>query len=396
MKWLKRDQEKEYWLLGSVFLNLFFSVAKLFWGLHFSSTVVTVDGIHSVTDVFGAILIFMALRIAGRKSRRFPFGLNKLEDMAAILGGLAIVFAGYEIIRNAFFIKGISTPENIWETLLFILAIIILELVFYHFEHKAAKRLDSPGVRADAVNWLGDIGTSVVVLAGILGHYLSVPYAQKVAVVLIVVMILYSAYGILRDAVLTLLDASVDSSTLQKASQIIRRFPEVSHTEKLFIRRSGSLLIADIVLQVNQKSMHGAHLLIDKIEQSLYKEIKNLDTVTIHYEPGHKSFILIAMLLDESKGHIASSFDKTAWIQIKQISADGEILHIDIIPNPVSSIPKGKAIHLAAWLINQQIDKLIFDPEDMENDLKTLFSALGIEIIENPHSFQNEQSTHET
>lgn len=381
MKSLKASREKEYWLLVSLFLNLFFSVIKLFWGLHFSSTVVLVDGIHSISDVLGAVLILIALRISGRKSRLFPFGLNKLEDMAAIFGGLAIVFAGYEIIRSAFFIHGIKSPTNVGDTVLFISLIVVLECVFYYFERKAAKRLESPGVKADAANWLGDIGTSVVVLAGILGHYFSIPYAEKVAVVLIVVMILYSAFGILKDAVLTLLDASVDIETMQKARHIIRRFPEVSRIDRLYIRRSGSLLIADIVLQVNQKSMEEAHLLIDKIEQSLYSEIPNLDTVTIHYEPGQKNYSQIAILLDETQKNIATSFHNTAWIEIKQISADGKLLHSNMIPNPVIDLPKGKAIRLAAWLIERKIDKLIFNPKDMEEDLRTLFTALGIKIV---------------
>lgn len=381
MKSLKASREKEYWLLASVFLNLFFSVTKLLWGLHFSSTVVLVDGIHSISDVFGAFLIFMALRISGRKTRLFPFGLNKLEDMAAVLGGVAIVFAGYEIIRDAFFRHGIKSPTNILGTSLFILGIIILEFLFYFFERKAAKRLESPGVKADAVNWMGDIGTSFVVLAGIVGYYFSIPYAEKVAVVLIVIMILYSAFGILRDAILTLLDASVDVETMHKARHIIRRFPEVSRIDKLYIRRSGSMLIADIVLQVNQKSMEKAHLLIDKIEQNLYSEIPNLDTVTIHYEPVQKNYSLIAILLDDSKINIATSFRNTAWIEIKQVDAEGKLLRTNTVPNPVADMPNGKAVRLAAWLIEQKINKLIFDPEDIEADLKTLFNALGIEIV---------------
>jgi len=380
MKLHKASREKEYWLLASVFLNLFFSITKLFWGLHFSSTVVLVDGIHSISDVFGAFLIFMALRFSGRKSRLFPFGLNKLEDMAAILGGLSIVFAGYEIIRNAFFVHGIKSPTNILSTFFFITGIIIFEFLFYFFERKAAKRMESPGVKADAVNWLGDIGTSIVVLAGIMGYYFSIPHAQKVAVILIVIMILYSAFGILRDAFLTLLDASVDPETIRKARQIIRKFTEVSLIDKLYIRRSGSLLIADIVLQVNQKSMEGAHLVIDKIEKNLYHEIPNLDTVTIHYEPGGKHHSKTALLLDDTKKNIATSFHNTTWIELKEIGDDGKLLYTHTVPNPVKKLSKGKAIRLAAWLIEQKIDRLIFNPEDMEDDLKTLFNALGIEI----------------
>ena len=282
MLWFKKEREREGWLVGSILLNLFFSAAKLFWGWWVGVTVVTADGIHSISDVFGAFLLFLALRYAGHRSKRFPFGMNKLEDMAATLGSFAIILAGYGIIRTVFFSHGIKTPENIWETLIFILVLIALEFVFYFFERKAARRLDSPGVKADALNWLGDMGASGVVIAGILGYHFSIPYAQEVAVVIIVLMVFYGAYEIFRDAVLSLLDASVDTQTLRKARSVIDSFPDVVKTERLFIRRSGSVLIADIVLQVKEKNIQSAHLLVDRIEQSLHRQIPNLTIITIH------------------------------------------------------------------------------------------------------------------
>ncbi|MBN2637890.1 MAG: cation diffusion facilitator family transporter [Bacteroidales bacterium] len=383
MSWFKKEKEREYWLMASVWLNLFLSAIKLFWGWQFHSTVVTADGIHSISDVFGAFFVFMALRFAGHKSKRFPFGLNKLEDLAATLGGIAIVFAGYEIIRSAFFSSGIQSPENIWGTTFFILVVIIIEAAFYFYERKASIRLKSPGVKTDAVNWLGDIGSSFIVLAGIIGFHFSIPYAEKAAVVVIVVMIFYGAYGILRDALLSLLEASVDKETLKQARDTIKRYPEVSHIEKLFIRRSGSILIADIVLQVKQRSMQSAHLQVDKIEGQLRKEIPNLAHVTIHYEPEKKPYFKIAVLLDENTIDIATSFNKTVWIKMLRYNENGILFQEEVLQNPVAPEAKGKAIRLAAWLIKQDVEKVIFNPEDLRDDIKTLFSAMGIEIKKN-------------
>ncbi len=382
MLWFKKERERESWLVASILLNLFFSAAKLFWGWWVGSTIVTADGIHSISDVFGAFLLFLALRYAGRKSRRFPFGMNKLEDMAATLGSFAIVLAGYGIIRTVFFSHGIKTPENIWGTLIFMLALIALEFVFYFFERKAARRLDSPGVRADALNWLGDMGASGVVIAGILGYHFSIPYAQEVAVVIIVLMIFYGAYEILRDAVLSLLDASVDTQTLRKARSVIDGFPDVVKTERLFIRRSGSVLIADIVLQVKEKNIQSAHLLVDRIEQKLHWQIPNLSIITIHYEPEHKPFTKVAILLDESKKNIAEIFGKSAWIEIREIDTNGETRRNESVRNPVAQGQRGKAIKLAAWLINQRVDQIVINLIDLEEDLQTLFSALGIEVTD--------------
>jgi cation diffusion facilitator family transporter len=374
--------------MASVWLNLFLSLVKLFWGWRFHSTVITADGIHSISDVAGAFFVFMALRFAGHKSKRFLMGLNKLEDLAAILGGIAIIFAGFEIIHSSFFNTGIRSPQNFWGTSVFIFVIIAIEASFYFFEKKAAKRLDSPGVKTDAVNWLGDIGASFIVLAGIVGYRFSIPYAQETAVVLIVVMIFYGAYGIIRDALLSLLEASVDNETLKKARLAIRRFPEVSHIEKLFIRRSGSILIADIVLQVKQKNMQSAHLLIDKIEDRLQHNIPNLANVTIHYEPEKKSFVKVAVLLGENQQEIATSFNKTIWIKMQRYSDSGDLLHEDQILNPVKPEQKGKAIRLAAWLIKENVERVIFDPKEVREDVKTLFEAMGIAISKSlPDSF---------
>lgn len=381
MRWFKKKREREAWLLASILLNLIFSAAKLSWGFWVGSTIITADGIHSISDVIGAFLLFLALRFAGHKSWRFPFGMNKLEDMAATLGGFAILLAGYGIIRTVFFSHGIKTPENIWGTLIFMLVLVLLEFVFYFFERKAGNRLKSPGVRADALNWLGDIGASGVVIAGIVGWHFSIPHAQEVAVVIIVLMIFYGAYEILRDAFLSLMDASVDTPTLKKAREVIDSFPDVGKTERLFIRRSGSMLFADIVLQVKEKNIDSAHLLIDKIEQELHRQIPNLAITTIHYEPEKKTFKKVALLLDESKSNIAKTFGRSAWIELKEMNSHGDLLNSKILRNPVSSDQRGKAIKLAAWLIKQQVDQIIFNPNDLEDDIRTLFSALGIQIV---------------
>ncbi len=381
MLWFKKKREREAWLLASILLNLIFSAAKLTWGFWVGSTVITADGIHSISDVIGAFLLFLALRFAGHKSWRFPFGMNKLEDMAATLGGFAILLAGYGIIRTVFFSQGIKTPENIWGTLVFMLVLVLLEFVFYFFERKAGNRLKSPGVRADALNWLGDIGASGVVIAGIVGWHFSIPYAQEVAVVIIVLMIFYGAYEILRDAFLSLMDASVDTPTLKKAKEVIDNFPDVGKTERLFIRRSGSMLFADIVLQVKEKNVDSAHLLIDKIERELHRQIPNLAITTIHYEPEKKSFKKIALLLDASKANIANTFGKASWIELREMNTHGDLLNSKLVRNPVSPEQHGKAIKLAAWLIKQQVDQIVFDPIALEADLQTLFSALGIQIV---------------
>lgn len=372
--------EKQRWLLASVLLNLLLSVAKLAWGGIAGSTIVLADGIHSISDVIGALLIFLALRYAGHKSSRFPMGLNKLEDFAATLGGVAIFFAGYAIIRSVFFDSGIRTPENTLPTLLFMSAIIVAQAVFFRLEIKAATRLRSPGVRADAVNWLGDIGAGSVVVVGILGHAFGVPYAQEAAVVVIVLMIFKGGYEVLRDGLLSLLDASADLRTVDTARKLIEKHSEITSVDKLYVRKAGSTLLASISLQVKEKNTANAHQLMDRIERELRENIAGLGMITIHYEPEHHQYKKIVTLLDADKQTIAQQFARAPWIHFQDIGPDGKVLHQSLIENPYAKDRQGKAVRLAAYLIKRNVDVLIFDPEHFEEDIRILLDSAGIEV----------------
>ena len=372
--------EKQRWLLASTLLNLFLSVAKLAWGWMAGSTIVTADGIHSISDVIGALLIFMAIRYAGHKSARFPMGLNKLEDFAATLGGAGIFVAGYAIVHSVFFENGIRTPEHIGPTLTFMLIIITVQAVFYRAEIKAAARFRSPGIHADAVNWLGDIGAGSVVVIGILGHAFSVPHAQEIAVVVIVLMIFKGGYEVLRDGLLSLLDASADLGTVEMARGIIERHTDVTGIDKLYIRRSGSAFLASISLRVKERNTSRAHQLMDTLEQELHEHIEGLDVITIHYEPEQHPFTKVATLLDDDRKTLSRKFARSPWIRIQEFGHDGNLLQQTEVANPYATEPRGKAVRLAARLIRENVDVLVFDPEAFEEDISMLLDSAGIEV----------------
>jgi divalent metal cation (Fe/Co/Zn/Cd) transporter len=118
---------------------------------------VSADGIHSLSDVFSSFLILVALCIASRSFSLFPIGLNKLENLASLIGSIAIFVAGYEIIHSIFVEGSIAISDSMEIIILFVTLIVIIEIIFYYYEKKAAKRLNSPGVETETVNWLGDM-----------------------------------------------------------------------------------------------------------------------------------------------------------------------------------------------------------------------------------------------
>jgi len=375
-----KTDEKQRWLFASTLLNAFLATAKLIWGLVFGSTLVMADGIHSMSDVFGALLIFLALRFAGHVSARFPYGLHKLEDMAAVLGGLGILFAGYEIVHSVFFVGDVQAPQQMWSTIGFIVIIGLIQMVFYYFELKAAKRMRSPGVEADAVNWLGDIGAGFVVVIGLIANHYGVAYAQEITVIIIVTMIIKGAYDVMKEGLFSLLDASMEPEVVQEIEKIVAAFSQVTQIKHLAVRRAGSVLFANIELSIDEINMTRAHETIDEIVQALHSGIDNLELATVHYGPSHPPTVKVVTLLSEDRHRWSESFGKAAYLKTTVFDKDNRVLSEEIIPNPLGTQEKGKALKLVAWMIRQRVDRIIMSPAKIDEDVLSLFDAVGIEL----------------
>ncbi|WP_292654240.1 cation diffusion facilitator family transporter [Nitratifractor sp.] len=372
--------EKKNWLLASTFLNAALAAAKLAWGWAMGSTLLIADGIHSTSDVFGALLIFLALFFANHRSKRFPNGMHKLEDMAAVLGGLGILYAGYEIIHSVFFEAGIRTPGNVWPTVAFILALLLIQALFYFFELRAAQRLGSPGVRADAINWLGDIGSGLIVVIGLVAHQYRIPYAQEVAVVFIVLMIFKGAFDVLREGLLSLLDAA-DTEIYDKVRKIVMSEPDITGIKRLYVRKSGSVYFADIEVKVAEVNAVKAHQSIDEVVQRLHAELPSLESVTIHYEPDHPPYLTVVRLLGPDKKTLSREFGRADWLEIEHWKEGRELLGRKIVQNPARKATKGKSFRLLGYLLSIHTDRIIMGPTKLDENVRELFDALDIEIV---------------
>ena len=377
---IRNSDEKQRWLLASTLLNALLAAAKLLWGWVMGSTLVMADGIHSISDVFGALLILLALHFALHKSERFPYGLHKLEDLAALVGGIGILFAGYEIVHSVFFEGDITTPDDIWMTVGFIAVIVGVQYLFYYFELKAAKRLNSPGVKADAVNWLGDIGAGAIVIIGLVSHYFAIPYSQEVAVVIIVLMIFKGAYDVIAEGLMSLLDAA-DIDLSKRAEAVILANPSVSTLNRLMVRKSGSVYFADIELSLLDTGVVKAHTTVDNIVKELHEQIPQLEAATIHYEPENADFDLIATLLDKEKKGLVDNMKDVAYLHlVKRLKDEGTLISDTIIENPVATESKGRAFRLIAWMIAHHVNTIVMKEKHIDEEIMVLFDTLGIRV----------------
>jgi hypothetical protein len=184
-------------------------------------------------------------------------------------------------------------------------------------------------------------------------------------------------YEILKTSLLSLLDASADQAIIDHARTLITQNPEIAAIDSLMIRRSGSIYIGELSLQIKENNAKKAHQIIDAIEDQLKKEINGLEIVTIHYAPIAYPTIVRALLLFEDNT-ISTQLGKTALIRFETLDHEGHILSSENFPIVHSSDAKTKPVKLIATLILKHVDEVIFGGE--HNDLVMLLDALGIAV----------------
>jgi len=276
-------QEKKKISSYSILVNLTLSLIKIIGGMVSGSAALLADGVHSLSDLAASASVYVGIIISNKKSKTFPFGLYKVENLVALVSAFAIFFAGYEIAKDVFF--GESQPIKDLRVALIVIGITVLITYFYaRYEKKMAIKLNSPSLKADAEHIKADFYTALVVLAGILFQYYGFEWGEKIAVLIVVFFIFHSGFEILKEAIKVLLDASVDHETVQKVSDILKNEKAINKINYITGRNSGSYKFLQLDVDLKTDSLSEAHKIAHNIEQKIKKEMPFVEKVIVHYE----------------------------------------------------------------------------------------------------------------
>jgi cation diffusion facilitator family transporter len=365
--------------LFSTLLNLVLVLLKSGFAILSGSVAVMAEAIHSFTDVIGSLTVLMGISISKRKSPSFPWGLYKVENIGAIVSSFFVLLMAYELGRNVFFSEANEIAHRAISVAVLSLMTVPVFL-FARYEKKKAEELNSPGLLADAQNWMADIAPLVVVTIGFASSAIYSP-ADKIASAIIIVFIVKAGYDIVKNSMKSLLDASVDAKTIEKMRTIVNSFNEVVEITELNARNSGSFIFVLLNLRLTLKKLKEAHETADRIEQAIKKEIPFVDRVTIHYEPEKREFIRYAVSISDREGTLSRHFGSAPMIGIwAENISDGNVLSHEILDNPFLQMEKGKGIKLAEFLVENGVNVLYIMKPFEGKGPEYVFSNAEIEV----------------
>ncbi len=316
---LNIQKEKERWALGSLILNLTLAILKLVAGLFTGSLALIAEAIHSFSDLVASIISLISVKLSSKKPADFPYGLYKIENIAAIIISFFLFFASYEIIREAFFSEKETEIKHTGIAILVMVIAMISTFIYSRLEIKAAKRLNSPTLLADAQHIWADFLSSLIVIVGLIGVYFGYPL-DKYAAALVALFILHSGWEIFISGIKVLLDVSIDEEELNKIKEIIYKHPAVVEIKNLKGRAAGSYKFLDIELLLHNYGLRETHRIVDEIEKDIKENIPNIDSIFIHYEPVRQEGLRIAFLTDDNR-------------KIKDFSTAKKIVIVDVSKN---------------------------------------------------------------
>ena len=252
-------------------LNLAFVLAEVTAGLVFNSMALLTDAGHNMSDVASLVLSLVAFWMAKKKSTPvFTYGYKKTTVIAVLANAVILLTAigilGYESITRLFEPQIVKGNVIAWVAAL---GIIINSVSAYLFYRNKEKELNAKSaylhLLADALVSLG------VVVAGIVITYTNWFWLDPAIGLIIMIVILVSTWGLLRDSFKMTIDAVPSGITLERIKKIIldiEYVKSVGHVHVWPLSTTENALTAHVVVD-DQLSFDEKLIVVDKIKHEL-------------------------------------------------------------------------------------------------------------------------------
>ncbi|MGE5172488.1 MAG: cation diffusion facilitator family transporter [Betaproteobacteria bacterium] len=271
-------------LLIALSITILMMVAEVIGGLLSNSLALLSDAGHMLTDNLALLLSFFAMKFAAMPAtERKTFGFYRLEILAALLNGIALVLMSLFIMYQAYL--RMLHPQPVGGTLMLIIAIIGLVAnvigAFFLFKHSHTNL----NIRGAYLHIIGDAFSSIgVVVGGIIIIYTGRYLIDPILSILISLVIIYGAWSLVKESVNILLESvpgHIDIDTVATEIAKIEGVREAYHIHVWTIT-SGVYAMSAHVL-IDDQLVSGSREIIDEIRNLLSEKFNVLHS-TIQLE----------------------------------------------------------------------------------------------------------------
>ena len=281
-----RVGEKSAWL--GILSNLLLFVVKFCAGIFGNSQAIIADAFHTAGDALTSAAVLVGFKIAVKPAdEHHPFGHGRAEPVAAKIVSIILIFTGVSIAYSSakILISGkISEPAII--TLFAAILSIIVKQITYKQVSRAAKKINSVSLAADAQHHRSDALSSIAAVIGILGARLGYPFMDPVAGIIVAGFIIKLGAGTFHAAIDALMDAAPPEEIYAKIKRFTSIVDGVLEVKKIMIRKTGIEFFVEIIIGVDgKKTVEQGHEITDLVRNNIFDKMQEVRDIIVHVEP---------------------------------------------------------------------------------------------------------------
>lgn len=277
----------------SIILNIILSLLKLVAGIFGKSMAMLSDAVHSLSDVFGSIIVIIGVKISKKKEDNdHQYGHDRMECLASLALGAILFLTGalliYEGIKKIVSGTSISTPGQI--ALIAAIVSIVVKEGMYWYTKINANRINSDALKAEAWHHRSDALSSIGSLIGVVGAMLGLKILDPVMGCVIGVVIIKVSYDIAKESVDKMVDKACDDDTVGALKKEVEKVSGVKELDMIKTRMFGTKIYVEIEISVDGNMiLKDAHDIAEQVHDNIEKNFENVKHCTVHVNPyGYK------------------------------------------------------------------------------------------------------------
>ncbi|QKJ23584.1 cation diffusion facilitator family transporter [Poseidonibacter lekithochrous] len=266
------------------------TLMKLVIGIASGSVAVLASAIDSILDMFVSIFNYFAITNSEKPAdKTFNYGRGKIEALASVIEGTIITMSGLFLLYHAIKKAMDGTVSQYLDISLIVMILSLFITVFLvMYLNKIAKKTGSMVIKADALHYKTDVYTNAAVLVSLV--LVNVTGFEIIDVIVgsaISLFIIYSAYELIHDGILVLLDRAVDDKIVIDIEKIINSNDRVNAYHLLKTREAGHQTFVEVHLVFDCIiTLMDAHRASDDIERKIQELDEQRDwVINIHMDP---------------------------------------------------------------------------------------------------------------
>ncbi|HHU28507.1 TPA: cation transporter [bacterium] len=269
--------------------NIIVAATKIVLGYLLKLNSLTADGFHAISDSTSNVIGLIGVKLASKPAdEKHPYGHQKFETIASMIIGFMLILISFNIIYNAiiWFINPI-TPSIDFSSLITIIITLFFNIFVAIYEYKMGKKLNSEVLISDSIHTRSDffISLGVIITIVLINAGVS-PTIDPVLSLIIALLVLYSAYKILKTSFSILIDEkAINQEDIKKV--ILNTYNDVIDVHK--IKSRGHIEYTFIEMHIvlpSSKNVTEIHNLIHEIHELLEIEFNRKIELNVHIEPG--------------------------------------------------------------------------------------------------------------